>query len=109
MHLNRHEPAKFELFDLQNVEECFKLIDLVSYQEKKTLREGNTEVVINAVPSGSSIGGSAWHIIYNNLNIIYAMDVFDRETPISIPMEPKNFKGANLMITNSYILPELYG
>lgn len=62
-----------------------------------------TEVILKALPSGNSVGGTAWLIEYNKLNIIYAIDLNDTETPISIPLQSSNFQGANLMITNGYI------
>ena len=81
----------------------------MSFQEKKTLKEGNTEIVIKALATGNSVGGCAWHITFNNLNVIYAIDLNDKENPVSLPIDHAAFKGANLMISNGYILPELYG
>ena len=57
------------------MEESFEQIELVSYQEKKRLVEGQTEIVLKALPSGNSVGGTAWHIEYNKLSIIYAIDL----------------------------------
>jgi hypothetical protein len=87
------------------VAESFEQIELVSYQERKRLVSGNTEIILKALPSGNSVGGTAWHIEYNKLSIIYAIDLNDTETPISVPLQPSHFAGANLMITNGYIQP----
>lgn len=62
-------------------------------------------MILKALPSGNSVGGTAWHIEYNKLSIIYAIDLNDKETPISIPLQFNHFQGANLMITNGYIRP----
>jgi Cft2 family RNA processing exonuclease len=58
---------------------------------------------LKALPSGNSIGGTAWQIEYNKLSIIYAIDLNDKDTPISLPLQFQLFKGANLMISNGYI------
>jgi CRISPR/Cas system-associated protein Csx1 len=34
--------------------------------------------------------------------VIYAIDLNDKETPVSVPMVIENFRGAQLMITNGY-------
>ena len=77
----------------------------MSYQERKRLTSQDTEVILKALPSGNSVGGTAWHLEYNKLSIIYALDLHDKETPISLPLQFALFKGANLMITNGYIQP----
>ena len=77
----------------------------MSYQERKRLTAQDTEVILKALPSGNSVGGTAWHLEYNKLSIIYALDLHDKETPISLPLQFSLFKGANLMITNGYIQP----
>jgi len=100
---NKPQPAEFDHFTLQNVEEGFEKIELVSYQERRRLSSADTEVILKALPSGNSVGGTAWHLEYNKLSIIYALDLNDKETPISLPLQFPLFKGANLMITNGYI------
>ena len=103
------QPVSFVAFSLHDVEDCFNQVELVSFQEKKTFKEGKTEVKVMAIPSGNSVGGSAWHFKYNNLKIMYAVDIFDKQTPISVPMQPAAYKGANLMISNGFVQPEMYG
>jgi cleavage and polyadenylation specificity factor subunit 2 len=103
------KPVLFNAYNLHDVENCFRIVELVSFQEKKSLKEGNTEIVVMAIPSGNSVGGSAWNIWFNHLKIVYAVDINDKQTPISVPMQPSAYKGANLMISNGYIVPELYG
>lgn len=93
----------FKCFNLKHVEKVFEKIELVSFQERKKLKGEDTEIILRAMPSGNSVGGTAWHIMYNNLSIIYAVDLNDKETPISLPLNSLAFKGANLMITNGYI------
>ena len=63
----------------------------MSYQEKKRLVEGQTEIVLKALPSGNSVGGTAWHIEYNKLSIIYAIDLYDKEIQISAPIQYNHF------------------
>lgn len=94
---------------MEDVEESFESIDLVSFQERRRLARGDTEVIIRALPSGNSVGGTAWQLEYNKLSIIYAFDLNDKETPISLPLQFHLFRGANLMITNGYIQPLQYG
>lgn len=76
----------FDYFTLHDVEKAFENIELVSYQEIKKLTVGDTHVILKALPSGNSVGGTAWHIEYNKLSIIYALDINDQETPISLPL-----------------------
>ena len=102
-------PKDFSHFTLRDVEESFEKIELVSYQERKRLAAGSTEVILKALPSGNSVGGTAWHLEYNKLSIIYALDLNDKETPISLPFQISQFKGANLMITNGFIQPHQHG
>ena len=95
-------PIDFTAYSLEDVEQCFLQIELVSFQEKKFLNRGETGVVVKAISSGNSVGGCAWHLGFNHLTVIYAMDLNDKETPVSQPMQPFTFKGANLMITNGF-------
>lgn len=96
-------------FTIKDIEKSFEKIELVSFQERKFLQKGDTEIVIKAVSSGNSVGGSAWNIGYNKLGIFYAVDLNDRETNISLPLNYQEFKGANLLITNAYIRPQIDG
>jgi Cft2 family RNA processing exonuclease len=41
--------------------------------------QGSTDIILKALPSGNSVGGTAWHIEYNKLSIIYAIDLYDKE------------------------------
>ena len=66
-------------------------------------------MIIKAYPSGNSVGGTAWYFEFNRQYIIYAIDLNDKETPISIPLNFSQFRGANLMITNGYIQPIQHG
>ena len=68
------------LFTLEDIADSFELIDLVSFKERRKLSKGNELVIVNALESGSAVGGTAWHIEYNNLSIIYAIDLSDKET-----------------------------
>ena len=88
---------------MEDVENVFENVDLVSFQERRSLVRGDTEIIIKALPSGNSVGGTAWHLEYNKLSIIYAFDLNDKETPITHSLKFNLFRGANLMITNGYI------
>jgi Cft2 family RNA processing exonuclease len=70
---------------LHDVEEVFAQVELVSFQERKCLHSGKTEITLKALPSGNSVGGTAWNIVYNHLAILYCIDLNDKETPISLP------------------------
>jgi Cft2 family RNA processing exonuclease len=54
-----------QLFTLENVEGAFEKIQLVSFNENKRLKMKDTELIVSAVPSGNSVGGTAWKIEYN--------------------------------------------
>jgi hypothetical protein len=43
----------------------FENVELVSFKENRKLKVHNTELMLAALPSGNSIGGSAWKVEYN--------------------------------------------
>jgi Cft2 family RNA processing exonuclease len=47
------------------VEDGFEKIELVSFNEKRRIKVHDTEIMMSALPSGNSIGGTAWKIEYN--------------------------------------------
>jgi Cft2 family RNA processing exonuclease len=51
--------------------DIFEGIELVSFNENRKLKGIETEINISALPSGNSIGGTAWRIEYNKQVIIY--------------------------------------
>jgi len=68
-----------------------------------TTAEEETEIIISAHPSGSSIGGTCWKIEYNKQLIVYAVDMNDVPLTISVPMmRLADFKNANILITNGF-------
>jgi hypothetical protein len=54
-----------QLFSLKNVEGAFEKVQLVSFDEHKRLKVKNTELIVSALPSGNSVGGTSWKIEYN--------------------------------------------
>lgn len=64
---------------------------------------------MQAFSSGNSVGGTAWRIEYNNLAIVYAVDLYDKETQITLPMMAQQFQGCHYLISNDYIKPKLSG
>ena len=40
----------------------------------------DTELIVSAVPSGNSVGGTAWKIEYNKQKIFYAMELSDKSS-----------------------------
>ena len=65
-------------YTLQNVEGAFEKIQLVSYDELKRIKIGDSEITVSASPSGNSIGGSIWKMEYNKQTIYYAMELSDK-------------------------------
>jgi Cft2 family RNA processing exonuclease len=55
---------------------------LVSYQEIKKLNVGNTHLIIKALPSGDSVGGTIWYFEYNKIVFLYALDIFHFENQL---------------------------
>jgi Cft2 family RNA processing exonuclease len=91
------------------VEAAFEKIELVSFNENRRIKVRDTELMLSALPSGNSIGGTAWKIEYNKQVIIYAVDLNDKPLNITHPMKFDDFKNANLLITNAYITPTSAG
>ena len=60
--IQKKELFNFNIYNLQNVEGAFSHIQLVSFNENKRLKIKDTELIVSAVPSGNSIGGTAWKI-----------------------------------------------
>lgn len=60
------------------MEHAFEKIENVSFNEKKRIKVHNTELMLSALPSGNSIGGTAWKIEYNKQDIVYAIDLNDK-------------------------------
>mmetsp|Transcript_41983 Transcript_41983/g.64287 ORF Transcript_41983/g.64287 Transcript_41983/m.64287 type:complete len:160 (-) Transcript_41983:1683-2162(-) len=98
-----------KLFMLDDIEESFEAIDLVSFHERKKLAVDGQEIILRALESGNSVGGTAWQLEFNNLSVIYAIDLNDKETSLSPPVNFSAFQGANIMISNSYFKPVLNG
>mmetsp|Transcript_16185 Transcript_16185/g.11402 ORF Transcript_16185/g.11402 Transcript_16185/m.11402 type:complete len:121 (-) Transcript_16185:956-1318(-) len=101
--IQKKEMAHFDPYNLKDVEKAFSSVQLVSFDEPKKCKVKDTELTFSAVPSGNSIGGTAWRIEYNKQVIYYAIDLNDKPTSITPPVSFDNFKGSNLMITNAYI------
>jgi len=55
----------------------------VSFDEKKRIKVGETEIIVSAMPSGNSVGGSAWKIEYNKQTIFYAMELSDKPSMLT--------------------------
>jgi cleavage and polyadenylation specificity factor subunit 2 len=64
-YIQKKEIAPFDHFTLQDVETAFERIELVSFNEKRRIKVLDTELMLSALPSGNSIGGTAWKIEYN--------------------------------------------
>jgi len=60
---------------------------------------------MSAMPSGNSVGGTAWKIEYNKQTIYYAMELSDKPSMLTPPFSIDQFKNANFFITNSFLKP----
>ena len=66
----------------------------------------DTELILSALPSGSSIGGCCWKIEYHKQIIVYAVELNDRPLYITKPMKFEEFRYAHVMISNGFISPK---
>lgn len=101
--IQKKEMSKFDAYSLQNVEAAFEKIQLVSFNENKRLKFKDTELIVQAVPSGNCIGGSAWKIEYNKQTIMYALELNDKPMQLTPPLHVDSFKNVNILITNAYL------
>lgn len=101
--IQKKEIGNFEYFTLQDVEKIFEKIELVSFNENRKIRLRETELILSALPTGNSIGGTCWKIEYNKQVIIYAMDLNDIPLNITVSLKFEEFKNTNIMITNGYM------
>ena len=70
--------GEFTAYSLQDVEGAFNQVQLVSFDERKRLKVKDTELIVSPIISGHSLGGTAWKIEYNKLNLFYALELNDK-------------------------------
>ncbi len=51
---------------------------MISFDERKRIKKNDTELILSAIPSGNSIGGSALKIEFNKIQIFYAIELNDQ-------------------------------
>ena len=100
--IQKKELDHFNTYSLQNVEGAFSQIQLVSFNENKRLKVKDTELIVSAVPSGHSIGGTAWKIEFQKQTILYGTELNDKQLQITPPLQPDHFKNVNIFITNAF-------
>lgn len=61
--------------------------------------------MVSAIPSGNSIGGTAWKIEFQKQTILYGLELNDKQLQITPPISPDHFKNVNIFITNAYPSP----
>lgn len=103
--IQKKELSDWCAYSLQNVEGAFSNIQLVSFNENKRLKikDLDTELIVSAIPSGNSIGGTAWKIEFQKQTILYGLELNDKTAQITPPIHMENFKNVNILITNGYI------
>ena len=103
--IQKKELSDFCAYSLQDVEGAFCNLQLVSFNENKRLKikDSDTEVIVSAIPSGNSIGGTAWKIEFQKQTIVYGLELNDKSTQLTPPMHLDNFKNVNILITNGYL------
>ena len=92
----------FNTYSLPNVEGAFSHIQLVSFNENKRLKIKDTELIVSAVPSGNSIGGTAWKVEFQKQTILYGLELNDKQLQITPPLQPDHFKNVNIFITSAF-------
>jgi len=55
------------------------------------------------VPSGNSIGGSALKIEFNQLLVVYAIDLNDKLQQLTPPLQAEKYFNAHVLLTNGYM------
>ena len=55
------------------------------------------------MPSGNSIGGTAWKVEFQKQTILYGLELNDKTQQITTPINQDNFKNLNILITNAYL------
>lgn len=100
--IQKKEVAPFDHYTLQHVEGSCQQIQLLSFDERKRLKMQDTELIISAIPSGNSIGGSALKIEFNKLQLFYGIDLNDKLQQLTPPLQTEKFFNSSLLITNGY-------
>ena len=90
------------------MEKAFDRVELVSFNENRMIKLKDTELILSALPSGSSIGGCCWKIEYNKQVVVYAVELNDRPLYITKPMKFDELKFSHVMISNGFISPKKY-
>ena len=81
--IQKKELSSFCTYSLQNVDRAFSNIQLVSFNENKRLKIKDTELIVSAVPSGNSIGGTVWKIEFQKQTILYGLELNDKTAQIT--------------------------
>ena len=100
--IQKKEMDHFTTYGLENVEGAFSQIQFVAFGESKRLKKGETELLVQAIPSGHSIGGTAWKVEFQKQTILYGLELNDKQLQITPPLQPDHFKNVNIFITNAY-------
>ena len=58
---------------------------------------------LSAVPSGNSIGGSALKIEFNQLLVVYAIDLNDKLQQLTPPLQAEKYFNAHVLLTNGFM------
>lgn len=102
--IQKKESGPFDAYSLPDVVQACQQIDLLSFDERKRLKINETEqLIVSAIPSGNSIGGSCLKVEYNKLQIFYAIDLNDKIQQLTPPMFPEKFFSSSILITNGYM------
>ena len=103
--IQKKELHLFDTYSLLNVEGAFSQIQHIAFNETKRLKIKDTELIVSAVPSGNSIGGTAWKIEFQKQTILYGLELKDKQSQITPPLQPDHFKNVNIFITNAFPSP----
>jgi len=103
--IQKKERENFEIFDLPDVELAFDKIETMSFHENLRIKDRDTEILLTAVPSGNSLGGTVWKIEYNRQLIVYAIDINDKPQHVTLPMRMGDLRTPNILISNTFISP----
>lgn len=71
----------FKLFNLDDVDNVFKLVVPVKYSQTTNLQGRGRGLIVTPLPSGHMLGGTIWKIVKDETDIIYAVDFNNEKSP----------------------------
>ena len=97
--IQKKEFAIFDMFSLKDVQNACANIELVAFDELKKIGD----ISFCAFPSGSSIGGSCFRFEVHKQTLVYAVDIYDKQSLLTQPFCATRLANTTIMVTNAYL------